>query len=232
RKVEAPQLWILGEDDLQAPSAETSRRIRTLVAAGRPITLALYPGAEHGMTEYETRSDGERVSTRYSAGYCAMMRDFARTGRLRGQNALQLYRDRLRRILDPQACDCSQRFFQTVSCHRLQCFAWHGVALNRPLHRGFEQSGLVFVSRVHRTLRHSNMDGDFLHGGLLEAFFQKDVECRVQQLLVALLLLRSRRPPHARTFDVQIGRITNFLALQPKGLIMERAGTIISKTRV
>jgi dienelactone hydrolase len=84
RRVEAPQLWILGADDLQAPSAETSRRIRNLIVLGRPITLALYPGAEHGMTEYETGSDGERVSTRYSAGYFAMMRDFARTGRLRG----------------------------------------------------------------------------------------------------------------------------------------------------
>jgi dienelactone hydrolase len=84
RAVKAPQLWILGEDDLEAPSAETSRRIKTLIAEGRPITLALYPGAEHGMTEYETRPDGERVSTRYSAGYFAMMRDFARNGRLRG----------------------------------------------------------------------------------------------------------------------------------------------------
>jgi pimeloyl-ACP methyl ester carboxylesterase len=84
RAVTAPQLWILGEDDLEAPSAETSRRIKTLIAEGRPITLALYPGAEHGMTEYETRPDGERVSTRYSAGYFAMMRDFARNGRLRG----------------------------------------------------------------------------------------------------------------------------------------------------
>ncbi len=84
RAVNTPQLWILGEDDLAAPSAETSRRIKTLIAEGRPITLALYPGAEHGMTEYETRPDGERVSTRYAAGYFAMMRDFARTGRLQG----------------------------------------------------------------------------------------------------------------------------------------------------
>jgi len=42
-------LWILGDDDLEAPSAETSRRIKSLGAEGRPITLALYPGAEHGM---------------------------------------------------------------------------------------------------------------------------------------------------------------------------------------
>jgi alpha-beta hydrolase superfamily lysophospholipase len=82
RTVKAPQLWILGEDDLEAPSAETSRRIKTLIAEGKPITLAVYPGAEHGMTEYEPTPDGARVSTRYSAGYFAMMRDFARSGRL------------------------------------------------------------------------------------------------------------------------------------------------------
>ncbi len=84
RAVEAPQLWILGEDDLEAPSAETSRRIKTLIAEGKPITLALFPHAEHGMTEYEVTSNGERVSTRYAPGYFVMMRDFARNGQLSG----------------------------------------------------------------------------------------------------------------------------------------------------
>ena len=37
-----PQLWILGGRDYEAPSAETSRRIRSLIADGRPFTLALY----------------------------------------------------------------------------------------------------------------------------------------------------------------------------------------------
>jgi pimeloyl-ACP methyl ester carboxylesterase len=84
RAVKTPQLWILGEDDLDAPSAETSRRIRGLEAAGRPITLALFPGAEHGMTEYELDAKGERVSTRYAPGYFAMMRDFAKNGVIKG----------------------------------------------------------------------------------------------------------------------------------------------------
>lgn len=79
-----PQLWILGSDDLQAPSAETSRRIRSLIDAGKDFTLAVNPGAEHGMTEYELDAKGERVSTRFSAGYFAMMRDFARDGVLHG----------------------------------------------------------------------------------------------------------------------------------------------------
>ena len=65
--------------------AETSRRIKGLIAEGMPITLALYPHAEHGMTEFETKPDGERVSTRYVPGYFAMMRDFARSGALKGQ---------------------------------------------------------------------------------------------------------------------------------------------------
>jgi len=82
RAVKTPQLWILGEDDLEAPSAETSRRIKTLIVEGKPITLALFPHAEHGMTEYEIASNGERVSTRYAPGYFAMMRDFARNGQL------------------------------------------------------------------------------------------------------------------------------------------------------
>jgi hypothetical protein len=77
-------LWILGEDDLEAPSAETSRRIKTLIAEGKPITLALFPAAEHGMTEYEVAPNGERVSTRYAPGYFSMMRDFARSGQLSG----------------------------------------------------------------------------------------------------------------------------------------------------
>jgi len=84
RAVEAPQLWVLGEDDLEAPSAETSHRLKTLIAEGKPITLALFPRAEHGMTEYEIASDGERVSTRYAPGYFIMMRDFARNGQLSG----------------------------------------------------------------------------------------------------------------------------------------------------
>lgn len=80
-----PQLWILGGEDYEAPSAETSRRIRSLIAEGLPFTLAVYPQAEHGMTLFETAAgSGERLSTRYAPGYFAMMRDFARDGRLKG----------------------------------------------------------------------------------------------------------------------------------------------------
>lgn len=78
-----PQLWVLGSDDLEAPSAETAKRIKSLIAQGKPYTLAVYPGAEHGMTEYEIDAKGERVSTRFAPGYFQMMADFIRGGRIK-----------------------------------------------------------------------------------------------------------------------------------------------------
>jgi pimeloyl-ACP methyl ester carboxylesterase len=84
RAVSAPQLWILGEDDLETPSAETSRLVRGLGTQGKPVTVAMFPHAEHGIYEFETKPDGERVDTRNANGYFAMIRDFARDGRLNG----------------------------------------------------------------------------------------------------------------------------------------------------
>lgn len=87
RNLDTPQLWILGEDDIEAPSAETARRLRTLIGQGRPITLAIFAHAEHGIYEYETTADGTRLSTRNPDGYFAMMRDFIRDGRLGERDA-------------------------------------------------------------------------------------------------------------------------------------------------
>lgn len=77
-KLKTPQLWQLGADDIDAPSGETLRRLTSLQAKGLPITTAVFPHAEHGMTEYELKPDGERVSTRYAAGYMQMTIDYAK----------------------------------------------------------------------------------------------------------------------------------------------------------
>jgi hypothetical protein len=78
------QLWILGGEDYDAPSAETSMRVKSLITDGRPFSLAVYPQAEHGMTFFETDAvSGERLSTRFAPGYFGMIRDFARDGLLR-----------------------------------------------------------------------------------------------------------------------------------------------------
>ena len=74
--LEVPQLWVLGGEDRDAPPGETIRRLDALRNAGRPIATAVFADADHGMYEFETLPDGERVSTRQPEGYFALMRDF------------------------------------------------------------------------------------------------------------------------------------------------------------
>jgi uncharacterized protein len=82
RGLSTPQLWILGSDDIDAPIDETVRRLHALAGSGKPIDIAIFPRAEHGIYEYETAADGTRLSTRNSEGYFAMMRDYILEGRL------------------------------------------------------------------------------------------------------------------------------------------------------
>jgi pimeloyl-ACP methyl ester carboxylesterase len=82
RDLKTPQLWILGEDDLDAPSAETAKRLKALADEGHAIVTAMFPHADHGIFEYETLPDGTRISTRNPDGYFSMMCDFIRSGRL------------------------------------------------------------------------------------------------------------------------------------------------------
>ena len=84
RAGKTPQLWVVGGEDYEAPAAETSMRIKSLIVDRLPFTLAYYPHAEHGMTLFETGADGTRDSTVYEPGYFAMIRDFALHGRLSG----------------------------------------------------------------------------------------------------------------------------------------------------
>ena len=80
RNLDVPQLWVLAEDDTDAPIGETLRRLKTLADEGRPITTVVFPDTDHGLYEYETLADGNRVSTRNPDGYFQLMRDFAAGG--------------------------------------------------------------------------------------------------------------------------------------------------------
>lgn len=84
RASKVPQLWILGEDDLQAPSADTSQCILKLGRQRKPFTLAMIPNAGHGIFEYELAPDGQQISVRNPDGFFALIRDFARDGALAG----------------------------------------------------------------------------------------------------------------------------------------------------
>jgi uncharacterized protein len=93
RNLRTPQLWLLGKDDTAAPSAETAARLKALAASGSPITTVIFPGAEHGIWEFEVAPDGSRLSTRHPEGYFKMMVEYARDGRIHGTYGAELISD-------------------------------------------------------------------------------------------------------------------------------------------
>lgn len=53
RALAIPQLWMLARADTEAPIAETHLRLLQLQREGKPIDLAIYPDAEHGMRQLD-----------------------------------------------------------------------------------------------------------------------------------------------------------------------------------
>ncbi len=86
-ELRTPQLWILGADDIDAPPQETWRRLLKLKREGKPLSLAMLRGAEHGLFLHELDATGGRQSTRLAPAYFPLMRDFVLGGRI-GPNYL------------------------------------------------------------------------------------------------------------------------------------------------
>lgn len=78
RRVEVPLLWVLAEDDREAPIERTRDALLSLAAEGQPIALYMFPGTDHGMFEYETLADGSRRGTRITEGYLRLLADWIR----------------------------------------------------------------------------------------------------------------------------------------------------------
>jgi len=53
RGLDEQQFWVIAAEDSEAPPAETIRRLRALQSEGRPIDIAIYPNADHGMIVLE-----------------------------------------------------------------------------------------------------------------------------------------------------------------------------------
>lgn len=75
-RLDLPLLWVLAEEDREAP-IDTSRRVLSrLAAAGEPIDAYLFPGTDHGMFEFVEQPDGSRQYTRITAGYLQLLADW------------------------------------------------------------------------------------------------------------------------------------------------------------
>jgi len=80
--LDVPVLWILAEQDTDAPIEETRDRLLALAAQNHPFTVVSFPDSEHGMREFRFDEEGRRSFTRYSEGYFRVVADWALSQRL------------------------------------------------------------------------------------------------------------------------------------------------------
>ena len=76
RRLDVPLLWILAEQDREAPIAGTRRALASLADAGKPVDVYLFPDTDHGMVEFTTQPDGSRKITRITDGYLQLLGDW------------------------------------------------------------------------------------------------------------------------------------------------------------
>lgn len=72
--LEIPMMWVIAEEDIEAPPGPTIDVMKRLRDSGKPFELAVFPGTDHGMTTFEGLPSGGRIETGYAPGYyCTMM---------------------------------------------------------------------------------------------------------------------------------------------------------------
>jgi dipeptidyl aminopeptidase/acylaminoacyl peptidase len=77
RDVDTPQLWVLAEDDREAPIAKTLDRLQALRGEGKEIEIYVFPDTDHGMWEYSQGPDRTRELTRVTDSYYDLLADWA-----------------------------------------------------------------------------------------------------------------------------------------------------------
>jgi dienelactone hydrolase len=64
-----PSLWLLAGEDESMPTGWTVEKLEALRAVGRPITIRVYPGTDHGILRFEQKPGGERRYLGYHPDY-------------------------------------------------------------------------------------------------------------------------------------------------------------------
>lgn len=67
--LDIPSLWIFGGEDHSMPTGWTIDELERLRARGKPIEIAVFPDADHGILEFEETEDGGRRLLGYEPGY-------------------------------------------------------------------------------------------------------------------------------------------------------------------
>lgn len=67
-QLKIPMLWLMAGQDIEAPPEPTLQVLARLRAQGKPVTVRVFPNADHGLQDFVVR-DGKRVRTQYANGY-------------------------------------------------------------------------------------------------------------------------------------------------------------------
>lgn len=78
RRLDVPLLWVLAEQDREAPIERTRELLLSLAAEGKAIDVHLFPDTDHGMVEFTQDADGSRKVTRITDGYLRLLGDWMR----------------------------------------------------------------------------------------------------------------------------------------------------------
>ena len=87
KRLNVPLLWVLAEQDREAPIETTRNVLLDLKKAGKPFDIYLFPDTDHGMMEFISNADGSRTVTRITNGYLQLLGDWikGRTGAAYGR---------------------------------------------------------------------------------------------------------------------------------------------------
>ncbi|WP_369062026.1 alpha/beta hydrolase [Caulobacter sp. 73W] len=80
RQLKSPLLWVIAEEDREAPPAITLSRLTALRDQGAAIDVFSFPNTDHGMVEFTQGSDGGRTYGRITDGYFRLLADWIRGG--------------------------------------------------------------------------------------------------------------------------------------------------------
>lgn len=76
KRLKAPLLWVIAEQDREAPPELTLERLAALRKQGADITVYSFPDTDHGIYEFTQAADGSRTVTRVSEGYFRLVGDW------------------------------------------------------------------------------------------------------------------------------------------------------------
>jgi uncharacterized protein len=76
RRLKAPLLWVLAQQDREAPIEATRAILLKRIAAGQAIDAYVFPDTDHGMVEFRVDGDGSRTPTRITDGYLKLVADW------------------------------------------------------------------------------------------------------------------------------------------------------------